>query len=124
MPDRFDEFYSIYPRKKEPKAARKAYSKALREGATDEEVIEGAKRYRQQSIGKEPVFIKYPATWLNKGCWEDEPDAVVQPDPNVVWRNKASLAAKSWGRQHLCRQDYEELYRRKLITREQMEAGR
>ena len=89
MPDRFDEFYSIYPRKKEPKEARKAYLKAVKGGALEHDIIEGARRYRQSCVGEEPKFIKYPATWLNRGCWDDEPDEVIKPDPQIVLRHRA-----------------------------------
>ena len=122
MPDRFDEFWTMCPRKKGKGAARKQYTRALTL-ASEDEIIDGAQRWRQESIGKDPTYICHPSTWLHQERWDDETDTVVKPDEEVRWRNKASMAAQSWGRQHLCRQDYEELYRRKLITREQLEAA-
>ncbi|MGI9489319.1 MAG: hypothetical protein ACR2RF_26215 [Geminicoccaceae bacterium] len=120
MPDRFDEFWAIAPRKRGKGAARKAYAKALTI-ADEDEILTGARRWRQESVGKDPSYICHPATWLNQERWEDEPDAVVSADPEAVWRTKASMAMKSWGRQFLTRQDYEELHSRGLITRERME---
>lgn len=70
--DDFRVFYKIYPNKREPIAARKAWAKALLE-ATAEEIIEGARRFAADPNLPEKQFIKYPATWLNKGCWMDGP---------------------------------------------------
>src|SRR2546423_5593990 len=70
----FDRFYAIYPRKREPKDARKAWDKAVKDGANPEDIIAGAERYRREceTTHRETSYIKHPATWLNKGCWMDE----------------------------------------------------
>lgn len=71
---RFDEWYSIYPKKVERKKAEQAYLKIVNEGQDEQELVEGAKRYAKHCADKqvEKQFIKYPASWLNAGCWTDE----------------------------------------------------
>ena len=66
----FAEFYSVYPLKVEPKKARKAWDKI--DPVEFPAVLAGAARYRDDP-NRIPEFTKYPATWLNAGCWEDEP---------------------------------------------------
>lgn len=34
-------------------------------------IIEGAKKYREQTNGVDRTFVKLPSTWLNQRCWED-----------------------------------------------------
>ena len=55
------------------KTAEKAFAKALKEGAHPKDIIAGALRYSAERDGQEPRFTKHPSTWLNAGCWEDEP---------------------------------------------------
>lgn len=122
MPDRFDEFWTLCPRKKGKGAARRAYSKA-RKLAEESELIEAMRRFRQECLGKDPEFICHPATWLNQERWEDEPDAVVRADEETVWRNRAASIKVLMGIRKYPRQDIEECYRRKLLTEDEREAA-
>jgi hypothetical protein len=72
----FDEWYIQYPLKKDPKAAAKAYAAARKAGATKEGLLAAALRYAAEcrARGTEKQYIKHPATWLNKGSWQNEPD--------------------------------------------------
>ena len=67
----FTDFWSVYPRKVGKVDALKAYAKALKI-ATAEEILEGAKRYAQDP-NREMQFTAHPATWLNRGSWNDDP---------------------------------------------------
>jgi hypothetical protein len=69
----FDEFWAQYPRKRSKQAAERAFKRAVKHGTAPQEIIAGAMRYAQERDGQEPKYTKYPATWLNDGCWEDEP---------------------------------------------------
>uniref|UniRef100_UPI003F49AD8D hypothetical protein n=1 Tax=Arthrobacter silvisoli TaxID=2291022 RepID=UPI003F49AD8D len=60
-----------YPRKAGRAAAEKAYVKA-REKADAETLLAGAKSYASDP-NREAAFTKLPATWLNAGCWDDDP---------------------------------------------------
>src|ERR1700756_4369199 len=71
----FDEFYcSAYPRKKAPQAARKAWVAARRRGVSAEHMISAARRYALETQHRDREKIKYPASWLNAGSYDDEPD--------------------------------------------------
>jgi hypothetical protein len=71
----FEDWWQQYPRKKAKGSARKAYAKALKAGATAEQLMNGAMRYAAERTEKDPKFTKHPATWLNGECWTDEPEA-------------------------------------------------
>lgn len=68
----FDEFWKAYPRRVEKITARTAYDKALKV-ATATQILQGAMRYAAERQGQNPRFTKHPASWLNAGCWDDEP---------------------------------------------------
>jgi hypothetical protein len=72
----FEAFYAAYPKHVGRKAAEAAWKKAIR-SADPQAVIAGAKRYADERAGQNPQYTKQPATWLNQGCWEDDP----QPRP-------------------------------------------
>lgn len=67
----FDDFWDAYPLHAGKQAAVKAFAKA-REIADVEKIIAGATRYRDDP-NRDPGFTKHPATWLNQGCWDDDP---------------------------------------------------
>lgn len=65
--------YAMYPRHVGKKAALVKIRIALQE--VGYEVLEAAvKRFAQSRQGEEPKYTPYPATWFNRGSWEDEPD--------------------------------------------------
>jgi DNA-binding HxlR family transcriptional regulator len=66
----FDEFWDIYPLKRDKQAAERAWRKALRM-TPPERIIAAARAYRDDPERK-PDFTKYPATWLNAGAWEND----------------------------------------------------
>jgi hypothetical protein len=70
----FGQFWAVYPRHVAKEAARKAFDAAIKKHHIEpDRLIEGAKRYAGERAGQDPKFTKHPATWLNGGCWEDEP---------------------------------------------------
>lgn len=71
----FDDFYAAFPKKKEKAAAARAYAKAIKDGADPNKVLEAARAYAKERQGQDAKFTKHPATWLNKGCYDDEPDS-------------------------------------------------
>lgn len=70
----FADFYAAYPRHVGRKAAEKAWNKATRDGADPQQVVAAAHRYRQERADADSRYTKHPATWLNAGCWDDEPE--------------------------------------------------
>ena len=72
----FIEWWTTYPRKVAKIKAKEAWNRAAKL-ADPRELINAAARYAQQQA--DPwlrQFTKHPATWLNGGCWEDEPEPV------------------------------------------------
>ncbi|MFT8720602.1 hypothetical protein [Acetobacter sp.] len=87
----FDEFWSAYPRHVGKDAARKAHTKA-RTKATQAEIMLGLSR--QVAVWPDrksdrAQFIPYPASWLNSGGWQDDPNAsaAAAPPPSQPQRN-------------------------------------
>ena len=67
----FDAFWTAYPRKVAKGMARRAWLKALR--ITDAvTVMTALDAQKAAGFGRDPVFTKHPATWLNGECWADE----------------------------------------------------
>ncbi len=76
----FGAFWINYPRKRNREEAKQAWIAAIRRGVDHQHMVDGAKRYAHDRVGEDPQFTKYPATWLNKGCYDDEPDPQPSPD--------------------------------------------
>jgi hypothetical protein len=97
--DRFDEFYDAYPRHVDRRDAEKAWSNVIKRDSPDE-VIAAAKRYALSQRGKEKKYMKYPATWLNKGCYFDEPEQpdlrLVSGDPSGIHRDPTTGRVVEW----------------------------
>jgi hypothetical protein len=68
----FDNFWEHYPRKVGKEAARKAFLKAAKDVSPDV-IVSGAVSLGADPNLPEPQYIPYPATWLNRGGWDDEP---------------------------------------------------
>jgi hypothetical protein len=83
----FADFYAAYPLKKDRLDAEKAFNKALKKpGVTPEILVAAACSYRDDPTRK-PEFTKYPATWLNKGGWTDEPSPPADAPPAASGRH-------------------------------------
>ncbi len=82
--ERFDEFWSAYPKRsgsnpKQP-AEEKFYRlvKASAEPAKlADEILDGARRYAASVQGGDPRFVAQAQTWLNQGRWRDDHTAVL-----------------------------------------------
>lgn len=77
----FGAFWTNYPKKKAREEAKKAWIAAIERGAEPQHIVDAAQAYARERFGQEPKYTKYPATWLNKGCYDDEPDP--QPGPQL-----------------------------------------
>lgn len=85
----FDDFWAVYPRRSDKAAAKKAFDKATKITNVSD-IIEGARRYADDP-NRDPEFTKHAATWLNHGCWEDEP---LPPRRGTRSQENAASAAK------------------------------
>ena len=76
----FQEWYAAYPKKADPKDARRVFDRVLKKReATFEQLLEGAKRYAFETRSTDKKYIKAPAVWLNKGSWANEAGAAAPP---------------------------------------------
>ena len=68
----FARFWAAYPRKKAKPPARDAWGKAIKR-ADPETIISAAQRLTASR--PDLKYTPYPATWLNRDSWNDEPDS-------------------------------------------------
>lgn len=81
----FDEFWNHYPRKVGKLAALKAWKNATKK-TNPTLIVEGVRRYADDP-NRDPNFTKHPATWLNAGCWDDEPETPRPTTSKMVERD-------------------------------------
>lgn len=77
LSDRFDEFWTLYPRREGKDAARRKWKTVT--AKTDPTVIIDALRARVDWWARsriEKQYIPHPLTWLNQGRWTDEIPAI------------------------------------------------
>jgi hypothetical protein len=95
-PPGFADFYAAYPRKRERKKAVIAYRGALRAGVDPDRLLQAARSFALSCRGKKIEYVKYPASWLNAGAYDDEPEQVglalvpggthvADPERGVFW---------------------------------------
>lgn len=70
-------FYTTYPNPASKKAALERWKKLIKTGELPElqiilSAIKKQELWRKNANGEFRPEWKHPATWLNKGCWEDE----------------------------------------------------
>ena len=70
----FEGFWLTYPRKIGKAPARQKYDQAIKKGFSNEDIIEGARRFRDhvEGNGTEPKYIPHAATWLHQERWADD----------------------------------------------------
>ena len=78
-PPAFEAFWDAYPKHKDKKAALKAWKRATKEVPNDT-LVDAALAYATDE-NRDPQYTKHPATWLNAGAWDDQPD---QPTPHNI----------------------------------------
>lgn len=70
----FQQFWSAYPRKKNKDDARKAYKKRHNDMPPISDLIIIIENNKQTTAWTDDggQYIPYPATWINRGGWQDE----------------------------------------------------
>lgn len=76
-PPDFEDFWKIYPSNRGKAAAFKAWGKAKKRGATEEQLKTAAAAYGAyvSRLGRAEEHIKHASSWLNQDDWLDEPDS-------------------------------------------------
>lgn len=72
--DAFGAFWLVYPKKRAREEAKRAWCQAIERGADPQHLVNAATAYARERANEDPQYTKHPATWLNKGCYDDEPD--------------------------------------------------
>ncbi|MCK1460645.1 hypothetical protein IVB34_20295 [Bradyrhizobium sp. 2] len=95
----FEDWYSVYPRKKQRQDAAKAFARLMSSGSIALSELIAKTRTFAAKWEKEPPerrqFIPYPASWLNSGEYADEIDgSAVEPPPSI--RDPASFTDSDW----------------------------
>lgn len=70
----FEELWKLYPRKRGKEAAFKSYKKAIKDGATNEEIRQGILNLIEdiRKNKTEEKFIPYGSTFFSRKSWSDE----------------------------------------------------
>ncbi len=90
LDEAFEEFYyRAYPRRMEPLKARRAFEKAVKNGADPRDIIDGARSFAAATAAKEVTYIPYPASWLNAGGWMNEAGDIA-PVERTPWQAKTA----------------------------------
>lgn len=111
----FDMFWKTYPLKVGKAAAKRAWSKAIKE-APLEEIIQGAFRYANDP-NRHPSFTAHAATWLNAGRWTDEPLPAREISVEEKKAKEAAAAKEKSERERLESQRwFDELERQRQIA--------
>lgn len=72
-----DQFWAVYPRRICKGAAMKKLEMIRKLGKVPFQVILAAVEvYRHETRNTEMKFIPHPATWLNQGRWDDDPNGI------------------------------------------------
>ncbi|MFG1266899.1 helix-turn-helix domain-containing protein [Xanthobacter sp. DSM 14520] len=82
----FQEWWAQYPKQEGQDGARREYRAARLRGATQADLLGGAKRYAAACQGKEPRFITMPVYWLRDGRWRDIPEPARSTHPGLEQR--------------------------------------
>lgn len=69
----FDDFWESYPKRLQKGEARKAFYKAVQRVGDAQVIMDGLTRMTNDPNLPPKQFIPYPATWLNRDGWDDEP---------------------------------------------------
>lgn len=87
LQQRFDELWKQYPNKKAKPKAFTAYKRAIKEGATDEEIAKGIENYNKEIEIKrtDKQYIAHASTWFNQKRWNDEYEAAVAGGVDSDW---------------------------------------
>ena len=79
VPDRFEEFWGLYPRRVSKGQAVKAWGAALKlPGVDAATILSGLTAQLPALAARDPRYVKHPSSWLNAQCWADEIDAKPQ----------------------------------------------
>ena len=84
LPNGFDEFWQVYPRKSGKLPAMEAFRDATKT-TPPEKIITAAKQQAGQlRWQEEPKYIPNPERWLREGRWDDAPEPEPRPRSPII----------------------------------------
>ena len=95
--DRFNALWKLYPKKLGKQNSFKAYKKAVKDGATDDQIKTGIEAYVKYLTKEQtdPQYIKQGSSFFNQRSWEDDwSGGGVTPEPQApkpIDKNAAAL---------------------------------
>ncbi|HJD68243.1 MAG TPA: hypothetical protein K8V54_00685 [Corynebacterium kroppenstedtii] len=92
-PPEFTAFWAAYPRKVGKDRARKAFKSACRRAELSD-ILAGARRFAAEKKNKDVQYIPHPATWLNDGRWDDQPEPEHTPTRDTP--NRPKTESEKW----------------------------
>jgi hypothetical protein len=84
--DRFNALWKLYPKKLGKQNSFKAYKKAIKDGATDDQIKTGIEAYVKYLTKEQtdPQYIKQGSSFFNQRSWEDDwSGGGVTPEPQA-----------------------------------------
>lgn len=93
--ERFTEFWKVYPRKVGKDAAWHAWQKRKPSAELTLTVLAALAWQKQQDrwLEQNGRYVPNPATWINQGRWDDEPQAASQAPVEVLGKLSTRMAA-------------------------------
>lgn len=97
--ERFERFWSTYPRKVGKDAARKAFEKRKPDDELLGLMVAAIRRQKQSPAWTKDggQFIPHPSTWLNEGRWQDEEPEAPGRQGNGDWTDDAPRPPTTYG---------------------------
>jgi hypothetical protein len=94
--DRFNALWKLYPKKLGKQNSFKAYKKAIKDGATDDQIKTGIEAYVKYLTKEQtdPQYIKQGSSFFNQRSWEDDwSGGGVTPEPQAPKTQTKAAAA-------------------------------
>ena len=93
---KFEEWWSLVPRKVGKGQARSAFKAALRK-ASFQTLTDGIRRYAESVLGKEAQYVCHPSTWLNGERWLDDSESPIGGSADDAAFDREYQAARAKG---------------------------
>ena len=97
-PSRFDEFWSIYPRKKDKARARTVWLKCQCDNLADMLINDVRNRINNEAQWQNTQFIPHPATYLRNSRWEDDVTPIPQTKNKETGMERMLRVMRTTGR--------------------------
>jgi hypothetical protein len=87
VPEGFAEFWAAYPKKKAKDDAKKAWDKRRPDAALLQVMLESLQQQCQSPDWRKEDgrYIPFPATWLNRGQWNDSAETLISARSYEPW---------------------------------------